>query len=329
MSKSLAVANSFQINPHSLAEGATQSEMQTWDNCPEKWYLQYNLMLARRGDFSWALVYGTWIHSALEEFYKSRGKRWHLDCTIPADVRSLLPAKTLEQEEYYVKLADVQMACYASMYKGDKSFWKVIATEEIVDLTFEGIRLKGMIDLVVESETYGGYYIVDHKTTSSLDPSVLEGWDFRLQFMFYVWLARKKWPDKKIRGYYINAMKKPQLKRKQTESMDTFLQRVQNDMLTRPEAYFYRQRLKLMKGSMKHFEKEILAPKLNRIRMMRDNSIPDSVKISLVRNKNTDHCLHYGRPCQFLAACKNGLDVESHAFHVREHKHTELTDTPE
>lgn len=313
----------FVINPALIGEGITQSEMQTWDNCSELWYLRYNLMLASRGRFSWALTYGSWMHAALEEFYLTKGKRWHIDPVVKN--KEFLSAKVLADFDYWAQLAEVQMSCYASRYKADFTFWKIKKVEHIVDIEWEGIRLKGMIDLLVKSLVHGGYYVVDHKTTGRLDKQTVLGWDFRLQFMFYCWLARKLWgEDFPIKGYYINAIKKPQLRKGINESIPTFLQRVQTDMMASDEKYYYRDRLILTKGSMKHFEDTILRPKLFRVRLLMDPKVKPEIKQAIIRNKNTDHCLHYGQPCEFINACKNGLKLEQHSFRKREVKHQEL-----
>ncbi len=314
----------FEINPEILEEGFTQSEMQLWDNCPEKWYLGYNLMLQQKGKFSWALVYGGWIHSALEEFYATKGKRWSVDAQIPN--KHLLPAAILAEYDYWKQLAKLQMEIYASYYKGDFKFFNVVHNEKIADITWRGIRLKGKLDLFVWDNVHKGHYVIDHKTTGRLDKKTVMGWDFRLQFMIYCWFAKKMWPDTPVHGYFVNAMKKPQLKRGEYEMVPAFLQRVQSHMLEKPEAYFYRERLRLKKGDVKQFEEEILWPKISRIKMLLNPDLPVEIKHMLLRNKNTDHCITYGRPCEFMACCKHGLDKERHAYRKRTAKHEELTE---
>lgn len=325
-SKPISLIVDFEINPEMISEGLTQSEMQCWDNCAEKWYLGYNLMLQLRGKFSWALTYGSWIHESLEEFYRTKGKRWSWDPKLK-DVQ-FMRAERLVERVYWERLGQLQMEIYASHYKHDPSFMRIEATEEIIDIEFEGVRLKGMVDVYLYSKKHEGYYMMDHKTTGRLDKQTVLGWDFRLQFMFYCWLARQKWgKEMPVHGFFINAIKKPQLRfNAQKESLDGFLQRVQTDMLQAPEKYFYRERLRLKKGDLDHFEATILRPKLDRVRMLFDPKIPASVKSMLVRNKNTDYCLHYGQPCEFINACKNGLKLEKHAFRKREHKHMELAE---
>lgn len=319
----------FMIDVNSLADGMTQSEMQMWDNCPEKWYLRYNLKLSRKGEFSWATTYGGWIHAALEEFYLTKGKRWSLNTEMKEGF-GLMPPALQDMYEYYKGLAKIQMECYASLYKNDFDIWKIRKTEFVVDFVYKGIRLKGMIDVFVKDLMHGGYYVVDHKTSYAINRGIVMGWNFRFQFMFYCWLAWKMWGDKfPIKGFYINAIKKPQLRRGKAESVPAFLKRINKDMLQRPEMYFYRERIRLKKGDLIRFEKTILDPKLQRVRMLRDPKVSDKVKGMLMRNKNTDHCFTYNKPCPYLHACMNGLKAERHQYYVRDVKHQELASDSE
>lgn len=315
----------FTINPGNIAEGFTQSEMQTLDDCAEKWYLSYNLLLKKRGSFSWALTYGSWIHSALEEFYTCKG-RYTWEPEIPMDKKKFMSAAMLADEDYWREIGRVQMEVYASYRKKDLKILQPLqdGVEQILDIEFEGIRFKGMIDLVLFHTLHNGNFIMDHKTCSRIDKQTTMGWDFRFQFMFYSWLAWKKWPDLKIKGTLINAIKKPGLQRKQGESIQAFGQRVNFDMLEKPEAYFYRERLLLTKGALQRFEDTILRPKINRIKLFRDPKISDETKFAILRNKNTGHCLAYGQACPFLACCQHGTEIEGFQYHTREHKHEEL-----
>lgn len=318
----------FSIDSTMFAEGFTQSEMQTMDNCGEQWYLRYNLGLAKHGAFSWALTYGSAFHAFLEEFYTTGGKRWSFNLELDKKQRAMLPMQVMEDLEYWQKLGGVQSEIYASYYKNDHLHFQPIegGIERIADMEFEGIRLKGMLDLFFKHTTYKGYYMLDHKTAGRIDAQTVLGWDFRFQFMFYCWLAWKIWPEYPIKGYFINAIKKPSLRLGKTEVLQAFMARIRADMLGEPEKYFYRDRLLLTRDALQRFEDQILKPKLFRIRLLINPKVSDDVKISIIRNKNTDHCLHYGQACQFMGACQHGLDTEKGAFMKRAAKHEELAE---
>lgn len=312
----------FEINPDIVDDGFTQSETTLWDNCGEAWYLRYNMMLSKKNQFSWALTYGSWIHDALEGFYKSGGKlkQWNPK----VDLSLLKKLKQDEMESYWKAVGQAQVDVYFNHYKNDFKHFDINPklVETIIETEYQGVRLKGMVDLPVKLD--GGYYIMDHKTTSRIDKKVLMGWDFRFQFMFYVWLAKRQWPDLKIKGFIPNAIKKPEIKLKVNESHFEFAERVRMDMRDRCELYFWRDTCIIKKDDMDHFEREILQPKIDRLKFMLDTKVPDKYKAAIVRNKNTDHCLRYGQPCEFLPLCQHGFAIEGFQYKRREVKHEEL-----
>lgn len=291
-------------------------------------------MLYKRGKFAWPLTFGNWMHGALEEFYTTKGKRWSIDAQIKD--RQFVSQEMLALEDYWKGVAEVQMSCYASHFKHDLKIMEPVAIEEIVDFEFEGIRLKGMVDVYAKDLTTkksSDYYVWDHKTTGRIDKTTVLGWDFRFQFMFYCWLAARipKWKSYPVKGFIVNAIKKPAIKQGVNQTLDSFLQRLQSDMMERPEMYYYREKLHLKPGDLQHFETQILRPKLNRIKLLFDPNVRDEIKTIILRNKNTDHCVSkFGSVCEFLPACQHGFDIEGHQFRKREHKHNELiTETEE
>lgn len=312
----------FGLAPDTLSQGFTQSEITTLDNCGEKWYLDYNLRLKPRNHLSWPLTYGSWIHSALEEWYATKGKSWDLKID-HAPLFKLTQAQQAEWE-YYEKLAHVQMEVYTSYYKGDFEMFEVYDqewVERVVEYEFEGILLKGLVDVTLVSKKLGKLIMVDHKTTSRIDRNTLEGWDFRFQFMFYVWLIRKAFPDLKLTRIMPNAIRKPRLKQTQKETLDGLMNRIRLDMLNRPEEYFYREILPMRKDALKRFEQEILRPKLQRLQILKNG--PKEAQIAIARNKNTDNCLRYGAPCPYFSICKQG-EMNKLLYETRNQKHEEL-----
>lgn len=319
------LANTFQ-------EGCTQSEMTTMDNCGQLWFWRYGMLLRKKGGFSWALAFGSAVHTAWEEMYSTKGKRW----SVP-DLRLFLPkgiSLSIDQQkqlEYWQGVAQIQAECYHHYYRDDFDVFEVEQSEIIVDIIFRwmgvDIRLKGMIDLKFAMLQSEGMWMMDHKTTSRLDLKTVQGWDFRFQFMFYLWLMTKheeqQGTGQKFRGYYINALKKPTITVRKNDTLDMFFERLRNEMLMEPEKYYYREKLLLSKQSLEHFEQHVLGPKLHRIALLTNDDVPDSIKSSIVNNMNTDHCQRYG-VCEFLPLCAHGWDLEGFQYDKRGTKHEEL-----
>lgn len=315
-------------------EGWTQSEITTMDNCGQLWFWKYGMMLRKKGHFSWATTFGSAAHQAFEEMYSTQGKRW----SVP-DITTFIPKGHVMADyhqkdiPYWQGVLRVQLEAYADYYRDDFSAFNVEKAEIIVDIEFEWqghkIRLKGMIDLKFAILQTEGMWMMDHKTTNRMDLKTVQGWDFRFQFMFYLWLMTKyeeqQGTGTRFRGYYINALKKPtiRIKTKPPETLEQYLVRLDNEMRMEPEKYYYREKLLLNKDSLHYFEQHILGPKLHRIYLLTSPEVSDSIKLSIVNNMNTDQCQRYG-VCEFLPLCNHGWDLEGFQYEKRPAKHEEL-----
>lgn len=310
----------------SSEEGWTQSEITTMDDCSMMWFWRYGRQLRRIGGLSWATIYGSAFHETMEEVYATKGQRWTpAPLKIPPYVK--LSAQQLQDKEYWERVLQIQTERYVDYYKDDFRLFNIEKTEEDVDIMypFNGtmIRLRGKIDLTFSTDHEGKRWLLDHKTTSSLDLKTVAGWDFRFQFMFYLWLAMAANPDRKFAGYYINAIKKPTIYQKKTESAEAFYARLNCNMAMEPENYYYRDRLLLTSRSISYFEDFVLRPKLNRIFLLTNPETPDIVKETLAMNPNTNRCQQYG-VCEFLPLCQHGFQLEGFNYEQRAAKHEEL-----
>lgn len=280
-------------------------------------------MLEKLGTVSWHSAYGTACHSTWEQMYATRGARW-----APAPLKITVPSLSLEQQkqrDYWEGILPVQMRAYARYWKDDFDFFNPEKLEMVIDHTLpNGIRFTGKVDMIF-TITDDGLWVLDNKTSVRLDLKTVMGWDFRFQFMFYVWLANKAL-GRTFKGYYINALKKPTIRVKQKETFEEFLLRLENEMNMEPEKYFYRERLLINQGSLDYFERHVLGPKIARIQLLTSPQVSDSIKGSIVNNMNTDYCQRYGGPCQFLPLCNHGYELEGFQYQQRAVKHTELED---
>lgn len=305
-----------------LALGFTQSEISLWDECAEKWYLGYNHMLRRRGGYNWAFIYGDGLHDALDHHYQyNDGELYVPQLVFPDDVIPT-PDEEFELRKWQGILA-IQMKRYVSHYKDDLQAWEINLSEETLELDFEGIKLRGKIDLMFTFNK--GWIVADHKSYLRSDKSQLAGWRFRFQFMFYLWIIWKIY-GKKPKSFMVNAIKKPELKQSaaKNESLESFLVRIEQDMIQTPDKYFQRHNLLLTEGALERFEERTLRPKLHRIHLLTQDTTPDILIDTLVRNMNTQTCSKYGHVCPFLPICENSFAVEGFQYVERQNKHEEL-----
>lgn len=305
------------LRPETFTEGFTQSEIGVWDDCAEKWYLGYNHRLEQRGGFEWHFVYGDAVHETLSKFYTDGTEEIAALQFPPGTV--LTTQQELERDKWEAIL-QIQMEQYFRYYQDDLEAWTPFAVEETIEVEFMGIRFKGKIDLGFVVDGYPESILGDHKTYGLDD---YEGWNFRFQFMFYIWLVQKALKIK-IRKFMVNGIRKPQLRPGKNESMASFMVRVRQKHIQEPEKFFTRHMLPMIKHSMEHFEKRVLIPKIERIKLLTQANTSDSIIEALARNQNTHSCVKYGAKCQFLPICKHGFLRDGHSYERREHKHQEL-----
>jgi hypothetical protein len=308
------------LNPLSLIEGFTQSEITTMDDCAEKWHNGYNLMLRRKGAFQWYNIYGTCIHKGLEDFYRD-GTEAVPALILPED--AMLDANQEAEFEYWSEVAALQLPKYYKYNKLDLTVFEIIQTEEIITVDYEGIRLTGKLDMMFK-DSEGRITLCDHKTTGRWSPDVVNGWHWRFQFMFYMWLAERR-HGIKVEGFMVNCIVKPALKQGKAESLPSFIARVQADMTQEPDKYFKRIWMPTLKNAMKRFEDEMLRPKIHRLQLLTQEDTDVSILELLMHNKNTNNCIKFGQNCEFLPLCQNGHKLESFQYTQKTTKHEELT----
>lgn len=305
------------LRPETFKDGFTQSEIGVWDDCAEKWYLGYNQRLERRGGFEWHFVYGDAVHETLAPFYRDGTEKIAALQFPPGTVLTHLQEM---ERDMWQGILQVQMEQYFQYYADDLEAWTTWAVEETVEYTFRDVKLKGKIDVGHTVDGQPGNILDDHKTYGLDD---YEGWNFRFQFMFYLWLVQKA-KKMKIDKFMVNGIRKPQLRLGKDESIPSFMVRVRQAHIQEPKKYFQRHPLPMIKNSMEHFEKRVLTPKIERIKLLTQAATPDNIVEALARNQNTHTCVKYGASCQFLPICKHGFLRDGHAYERRESKHVEL-----
>lgn len=301
------------IYKETFADGFTQSEIGTLDECAFKWNMRYNYRFQPDGYYRLPFMFGTAWHDVMETLFRDKKVK------VPV---LAFPENAVITEGDQDKLTTLQFMldgmskAYAQYYKDEIKNFKSLFIEEVVEVNYKYngviIPLKGKIDRMDHLGT-----LFDSKSTSMLRNDILAKWDLKFQFMFYCWLIVQKHGLKKVRKFTVDAVKKPQIRINKGEPPIAFGRRVESALLCKPVDYFYRSTIAVTAESMEHFEKEILEPKLERFLLMQDNP-----ELRMWENKNTDACHHFGETCPFFPVCAEGAKPEN-IYNVLKLKHTE------
>lgn len=312
----------LSILDRTVREGFTQSELSLLSECPMKWHLRYNLLLQRPDSFSFALMVGTIIHDALEQIYKTGFERWNI---LPIEFpKGTIPALgDITKAEYWNAIIPQMMKAYVNYWKAtDVKELKILELEEIISIEYKGFIIRGKVDMTLLKGKNKKPIVVDHKSSGKLNRETIVGFDFRFQFLFYLWLKWKKNPRILYYGYTANLIKKPELRQGKNESLEAFSVRVYSDMVENPEKYFYREMYHIDIATLQNFEKNIVDPKINKIRLGLTN--PELFEV-LFLDKNTNECQRLGQPpCEFIDICRHGFEEMKHLYITKNHKHEEL-----
>ena len=348
------ISNSFNLSDPRYLEAikkatdntVTQSEIMLRASCPRKWFYRYALKLDRISGVSYHLLYGSLMHAALAELYRS-GHYGETYKEYPIEVPNVVVSEDViltpeNREEIELVKAKAQIAfnAYRMHYYKTDSYMRIISVEETYRTKFRGLVLEGKIDLVAHPKDRDGVFIWDYKTAGRFDANMLDAWSFKFQFLYYCWLYWRCTGNRPM-GTMASGLAKTRLrpsiidkKTKEKESREVYLKRVKKDMQVNREKFFYRQRMPMAKGMLERFEKEILMPHIHSFVMLK--KLPDNPVImtneeiatrdSIAMAMNTSQCHMYNSFCEFLPLCKDG-PIMLAEYSRRTSKHAELAET--
>lgn len=158
----------------------SHSQLKSWRHCQMQWNFRYSELLIPKRETR-PLYFGNWFHGALEAHYKKEGWRVaHMKYIeaydkLPPDEQEIFDKGSSRSRGPWEPLPlqiERAMRSYVWYYKNDG--WEVVAVEvpfelEVVLDDGRHILLKGRIDLVVR-DRFGKYWVVDHKTTTTIPP---------------------------------------------------------------------------------------------------------------------------------------------------------------
>ena len=159
----------------------------------------------------------------------------------------------------------------------------------------KGTILAGKIDAIAVIN--GEQWIVEYKTASQIDKTYFDRLYVDSQITFYMMAARRLGYNPV--GVIYRVIRKPQIKQRQSETVDAYIERLIQDYLARPEFYFFQTKLYRSQSDIDQFEidvwREIKQANLN------------AEKGHVFRHSHA--CSNYGR-CAYLPLCTGEAGAE-------------------
>lgn len=284
----------------------TNSRLKTYQACPMKEKFRYRDCLVPIGKKE-ALNLGAAVHRGIET--------WSIDAAIEA-LEFDFPAN---QEAYDAQ--EIMRGTVRAMLNGYFAIHQPFE-EHDPEIGFEigarfptrsgmrrsnRIKLAGKIDDIAIIN--GEQWVVEYKTASQIDKSYFDRLYVDSQITFYMMAALRC--DFKPVGVLYRVLKKPQIRRKQNETVEAYIERMMQDYLARPEFYFYESKYYRTVADIAQFEKDVW----HEIKQANQNARDGHVF------RHSYSCSNYGT-CPYLPLCTGEAGAEM-MFEYRE-PHEEL-----
>ena len=256
-------------------DGVTQSMMQMFLSCPIQCSLYYGHGYTPVNRLNSPMLFGNICHSILEKAYSS--VQPPLPGIIEAYLREYVQSETQERlytnlvsserKEYdieVVKASAIMRAYFINYFDDFKNNWEFAEKIFKVPYTFsDGKRtyITGKIDggFIRTVADTSNLIVMDHKCMGRINwGQIIKLQPVDIQLKTYLWAMFKMGnkPVKFIYNIIRNPSKKP-LERKD-ESLDTFRERLFNEVLNTPDEYFFRNEIPICYEEIEKWEREFL-----------------------------------------------------------------------
>ena len=280
----------------------TSSRLKNYQLCPMKEALRYRKKLVPISTKK-SLAIGTAVHKGIE--------MWDEDAGLEA---LNLPFPSTQEE------ADEQDIARVTVLGLLRGYYKVFEPFEahMPELSFKlpmltGKRYSRKYDIAGKIDDVatvnGQNWLVEYKTASKLDASYFDRLYVDTQITMYMAAAERL--GLAPQGVIYRVLRKPQIRRGKTESVEQFLNRLESDIASRPEFYFIEKRLYRGKHDLAEFEG-----------MLYQEAKTADVMYKQGRcYKHSTACSVYGA-CEYLPLCMGEAGAEA-LYETRE-PHEEL-----
>lgn len=259
----LATPTVFSSKPfwNLWTDGVTQGLLETFLTCPEKLRLR---MIEGQSPLrgSGALAFGSLVHEVLDQVYTAIGKgerkllpvisknleKCEAKDKARAQERPPTDPRFYEEMEENYGFAEAIIPAYYQHWKTDLEGYEWISLEKKFSVPYFVAARLGIARpfIPVRGKRDGDFrqgkelWLFETKTKARIDDeAIVEKLPYDLQVMLYLWSMKQDYGEYP-KGVVYNLIRRPQLRKRQTESLQDFCKRVQDDIAARPEFYFVR-----------------------------------------------------------------------------------------
>ena len=252
-------------------DGITYSFLDEWLMDREQARLSYVEGWSSKG-LSVPLDFGLSFHDCLEWVAKGRSYKTAYRRVLNPYYERKAPKIEYHERGKLLQIIDMADVVFKEYWKYWQNFdkdFRYLFQEESFNVphrTKNGheVPLRGRWDAVYQSSD-NGIWLMENKTKSVIDElGLLAALPFDLQSMLYVH-ALQTHLKKPVAGILYNVIRRPQLRQKKTENHEEFIQRVQDDVVKRPEHYFMRWKVDLTQDDIDKWVTRSLDPILDQV----------------------------------------------------------------
>tara|TARA_R110002020_G_scaffold115383_2_gene265299 strand:+ start:65 stop:1075 length:1011 start_codon:yes stop_codon:yes gene_type:complete len=256
-----------------VEDGVTYSFLDEWLLDREQARLSYVEGWSSKG-LAVPLDFGLAFHDCLEWVAKGRSPKTIHKKVIAPYLEKRLGGKNKLRPDEVIKLTELLRSVevvfqeYASYWEKYDADMQYIYQEKSfkVDHTLpsgKDMPLRGRWDAVYKEN--GKIWLMENKTKGQIDEEgILASLPFDLQTMLYVHTLQEHL-GQKVEGVLYNVIRRPGLRRRKTEQIGEFIDRIQDDVVKRPQHYFMRWRVEFLSEDIKTWVSKSLNPILEQV----------------------------------------------------------------
>ncbi len=305
------LAKQKPIEPKTTLEKVSVSKLATYVGCHRKYYWMYIRNIVHNSIYAPFFV-GDIFHKGLAEFYdkvKSDDVIEHAKENIKKELaKFFIRPEDVGEVRKNEAIVLGMLKGYMRQYEGEPNKLKVTHTEQAFGFRLDNadVEFEGVIDMIhTEKGKKGEILVVDeHKTASKVTKDYIERLPFDQQVQCYP-LFVERCLGKPLTKVVYNVTTKPQIRLKQSETFDQFIDRISDEYEMKPEQYFHREDLVFNRG---HIEAAFRDVNLvaEEIRMYYECLTLEQLLNPESWYRNSRACFNYNSVCPYWKLCRYG-----------------------